>query len=320
MTDKSIVPMIQIRDLTKAYGNAYAVKGLTFEVPKGQVVGFLGPNGAGKSTTMRILTGYLDATSGTTEIAGIDVAENSLEARRLIGYLPENNPLYDEMMVLEYLEFIANIRDIDKNSRQRLIARAVEGCGIGPVLGKDIGALSKGYRQRVGLAQAILHDPPLLILDEPTSGLDPNQIIEIRSLIQELGREKTVLMSTHILSEAQSTCSRVLIINEGKLVADDTPEQLTSMEGGTIYVVVASNDNSAVDNSRIDRALTTIAGVTRVESVEAHGEHGSAFMVRFDGEDPRRAVFQRIVGENLVLLEMRRKEVSLEETFRRLTR
>ena len=178
--------MIQLRDLTKTYGLIHAVRGLTFQIPKGQVVGFLGPNGAGKSTTMKILTGYLPATSGRAMIAGIDVAEHPVEVRRHIGYLPENNPLYEDMVVLDYLRFIADIRELPKNIRAKNIRNAVERCGIGPVLSKDIANLSKGYKQRVGLAQAILHEPQLLILDEPTSGLDPNQIVEIRELIKDL--------------------------------------------------------------------------------------------------------------------------------------
>lgn len=317
---RSSVPMIQVRDLTKAYGNSYAVKGLTFEVPKGQVVGFLGPNGAGKSTTMRILTGYLQPTSGQASIAGIDVVENSLEARKHIGYLPENNPLYEEMMVAEYLDFIANIREVPHSDRKRLIDRAVEGCGIGPVLGKDIGSLSKGYRQRVGLAQAILHDPQLLILDEPTTGLDPNQIIEIRSLIQELGREKTVLMSTHILSEAQTTCSRILIINDGKLVADDTPEQLTNMEGGAIHLVLTHPLGKGIELAFVRDLFLPINGIRQVDSIDTHGDHGFGVVIRFDGEDPRRALFEKVVKENLILLELHRREISLEETFRKLTK
>jgi ABC-2 type transport system ATP-binding protein len=311
--------MIQLRDLTKTYGAVHAVRGLTFQIPKGQVVGFLGPNGAGKSTTMKMLTGYLLPTSGRAMIAGMDVSENPVEIRKYIGYLPENNALYEDMIVLDYLNFVAQMRSIPKSQRAKNIRQAAERCGLGPVLGKDIGNLSKGFRQRVGLAQAIVHEPPLLILDEPTSGLDPNQIVEIRELIKELGKEKTILMSTHILSEAQTTCSRVLIINDGKLVADDTPEQLAAMGGGAVYVVVAPKGTSAFVPSQVETLLRNIQGVTRVESAETFEEGCLGFTLRYTKEDPRRELFERAVLENWVLIEMRRKEATLEESFRRLT-
>ena len=320
MTKVTSMPIIQVRDLLKSYGSVHAIKGLTFEVGRGQVVGFLGPNGAGKSTTMKILTGYLPPTSGTAQILGIDVMRHSIEARRLIGYLPENNPLYEEMMVMEYLEFVAQMRQIPKSKRRMMIEKAIHECGLEPAVGKDIGVLSKGYCQRVGFAQAILHDPQLLILDEPTSGLDPNQIIEIRSLIKKLGKEKTVLMSTHILREAQSTCSRILIIHDGKLVADDTPLQLTQQEGGILYVVVAPKQGEKLSKKQVLGQLASVFGVTKVEHINEYSEHGVAMMVGYDKEDPRADIFQKIVSANWILLEMRRKEITLEETFRRLTK
>jgi len=314
------MPMIQIRDLTKTYGKTMAVRGLTFEVPKGQVVGFLGPNGAGKSTTMKILTGYLEATSGSAMIGGIDVAAHPVEARKLLGYLPEDNPLYDDMMVVEYLRYMADLRKIPHASQAPMIANAVRRCGLDSVMGRDVGALSKGYRQRVGLAQAILHDPPLLILDEPTSGLDPNQIVEIRALIKELGREKTILMSTHILPEVQTTCSRVLIINDGKLVADDTPENLVMQDGGAIRVVVAvQGDEGPIEVADVFRLLESIRGVTRVEEADGEYDGGHAFTLRYEREDPRPALFRQVSAARWILLEMHRKEMSLEDTFRRLT-
>ncbi len=320
MTNALSTNIIQVRDLIKSYGSVPAIKGLTFEIGKGQVVGFLGPNGAGKSTTMKILTGYLQPTSGTVKILGIDVTENSIEARHHIGYLPENNPLYEEMMVMEYLEFVAQMRQIPKSKRRMMIDKAIHACGLEPAVRKDIAVLSKGYCQRVGLAQAIVHDPQLLILDEPTSGLDPNQIIEIRSLIKKLGEEKTVLMSTHILSEAQSTCSRILIINDGKLVADDTPLQLTQQEGGSIYVVVASNKKIQLSKTEVSRQLASIFGVTKVESIDEYKDAGVAMIVSYDKQDPRSDIFQKVVSLDWILLEMRRKEITLEETFRRLTK
>jgi len=269
-------------------------------------VGFLGPNGAGKSTTMKILTGYLPYTKGTVTIGGIDVAADSLAARRLIGYLPENNPQYEDMMVLEYLSFVADVRKVDKNVKRTKIARAIERCGLTKVSHKDIGQLSKGYRQRVGLAQAILPDPQLLILDEPTSGLDPNQIIEIRNLIKELGKETTVLMSTHILQEAQSTCERILIINNGLLVADDTPEQLanTSRDFGSIYLEVASKNGGPLNVAALKEALAKISGVVRVELVEDAENCG--LTIRYEQTDPRQKLFETVVESGLVLLELNR--------------
>lgn len=311
--------MIELRDLTKTYGTVHAVRGLTFQIPRGQVVGFLGPNGAGKSTTMKMLTGYIAPTSGKVTLAGINVAKDPVEVRRHVGYLPENNPLYDDMMVLDYLQFIAHMREIPSHERKKKIQHAAERCGLGPVLGKDIGQLSKGYRQRVGLAQAIVHEPPILILDEPTSGLDPNQIVEIRALIKTLGEEKTVLMSTHILSEVESTCSRALIINEGTLVADDTPEQLARCDGGEIYVVVAPNDDRPLVPEQVQMHLGGLAGVTSVEALSLKGDRGLSFFVRYNKEDPRKALFERVVSQAWVLLEMRKKEDTLEERFRRLT-
>jgi ABC-2 type transport system ATP-binding protein len=313
--------MIHIEGLVKRYGTTEALKGLSFEVPRGQVVGFLGPNGAGKSTTMKILAGSLRPTSGRALVAGLDVQEDPVAARRRIGYLPENNPLYEDMMVVEYLRFIAEVRGVPPAERRAKLQRAVESCGLGQVIGKDIGQLSRGFRQRVGLAQAILHDPDLLILDEPTAGLDPNQIVEIRSLIRELGREKTVILSTHILSEVQTTCSRVLIINDGRLVADDTPEHLTqaSEGGGALHVVVAARHGQLLEVSRVRDVLAGMPGVTGVEQADADGPGTFGFEVRFGNEDVRRTLFDVVVQNDLVLLEVRRTQASLEDTFRKLT-
>lgn len=311
--------MIRIEGLTKRYGHTEALKSLSFEVPRGQVVGFLGPNGAGKSTTMRILAGYLTPTSGRARVGDVDVVESPVQARRLIGYLPENNPLYEEMMVVDFLHFIAQARQVDKAVRSARIKSAVERCGLGNVISKDIGQLSKGYRQRVGLAQAILHEPDLLILDEPTTGLDPNQIVEIRSLIKELGKEKTVILSTHVLSEVQSTCSRVLIINDGQLVADDSPEHLTSGGEGAVTLVLASASGERLDSSQVLAALRSVAGVLGVEEAPGEGHATLGFRVRFGAEDPRRGLFECAVKHHWVLLEVRRTQVSLEDTFRKLT-
>ena len=311
--------MIRIEGLTKNYGATQALRGVSFEVPRGQVVGFLGPNAAGKSTTMRILAGYLAPTSGRAFVSGVDVAEDPVKTRRMIGYLPENNPLYEDMMVVDFLEFVADVRKIPKKDRGDRIRIAVDRCAVRSVLGKDIGQLSKGYRQRVGLAQAILHDPDLLILDEPTSGLDPNQIAEIRNLIRELGREKTVILSTHILSEVQSTCSRVLIINDGKLVADDHPDRLSAREGGTVHLTIAAQHGGPLDAEAVRGWFAEVPGVSHVEPAGGEGSNTLGFVLRYTNEDPRRALFDAVLRHELAILELRREHVSLEETFRRLT-
>lgn len=312
-------PMIEISGLKKSYGDFEALRGLNFMVPKGQIVGFLGPNGAGKSTTMKILTGYLPYTKGSVKVGEIEVAEDSHATRTMIGYLPENNPQYEDMMVAEYLSFIADVRKIPKNDQKTKIGHAVDRCGLGSVFHKDIAQLSKGFRQRVGLAQAIIHDPQLLILDEPTSGLDPNQIIEIRNLIKELGKETTVLMSTHILQEAQSTCQRILIINNGLLVADDTPEQLTGGDFGSIYLEVAPKKGEYVNVGQLKERFMKIQGISAVAEEQVEDPHNHAFSVRYENSDPRRHLFEAVVESRLALLELRRHKASLEETFRRLT-
>lgn len=313
------LPMVRIEGLKKNYGPTQALNGLSFSIPRGQVVGLLGPNGAGKSTTMKILAGFLTPSAGSAQVGDVDVTQAPVEARRLIGYLPENNPLYEDMMVVDFLGFIAEVRGIAPDKRTARIRDVVEKCGLGAVVGKDIGQLSKGYRQRVGLAQAIVHDPSLLILDEPTSGLDPNQIVEIRNLIRDLGKEKTVLLSTHILPEVQTTCSRVLIINGGKLVVDDTPDHLSASEGGKVAITVAAKFSSSLDAPAAVQVFSSVAGVSAVEAGPAAGEGTASFVLRYEGLDVRRAVFEKAVASDLVLLEMSRQHVSLEETFRRLT-
>ncbi len=215
---------IQVNNLSKKYGHQLALDGISFSIPSGEVVGFLGPNGAGKSTTMKIITGYIPATSGSAEVCGLDLSEKSLEVRKMVGYLPEHNPLYLDMYIAEYLLFAAGIAGV-KNTKKAL-ETAIELTQLGPERNKKIGQLSKGYRQRVGLAQALIHDPKVLILDEPTSGLDPNQVVEIRNVIKNLGSEKTVLLSTHIMQEVEAMCNRVIVINKGKIVADNSLEGL----------------------------------------------------------------------------------------------
>src|SRR5436190_9007460 len=242
--------MIEVEGLTKNYGAFRAVDKVTFNVRKGEVLGFLGPNGAGKSTTMKMLTCYLAPTEGSAKVAGFDIFDQSIEVRRRIGYLPEDTPIYRDMTVLEYLQFAADLRQMDPAKTPGRIKEIGGRCGLAEVAGKLVGELSKGFRQRLGLAQAMLHDPDILILDEPTSGLDPNQIVEIRSLIKEMGKEKTVILSTHILPEVQATCSRILIINGGRLVADGTPDELRAREKGSRYRVVVESNGVAQDAIR----------------------------------------------------------------------
>jgi len=218
--------MIEVNGLTKRYGSERAVNDISFEVKTGEVLGFLGPNGAGKTTTMKVITCFLPPSEGTVVVDGMDVRTNSIGVRSRIGYLPENTPLYQEMTTLDYLSFVASMRGVDPRLQSSRIARMADVCGLDTVLGKRIEALSKGYRQRVGLAQAMIHEPPIVILDEPTTGLDPNQIVEIRELIKNIGADRTVILSTHILSEVEMSCDRVLIINRGELVADGTPAEL----------------------------------------------------------------------------------------------
>ena len=315
--------LVEAKGLQKDYGSTHAVRGISFKVTRGEVVGFLGPNGAGKSTTMKMLTGYLKPTVGSAHIAGLDVAEDPLAARRVLGYLPESAPLYDDMMVVEFLQFIAELRHVPADLQRPRLKEVCERCGLMGVLGKDIGQLSKGYRQRVGLAQALVHNPDLLILDEPTSGLDPNQIIEIRELIRDLGRDKTVLLSTHILPEVQATCSRIIIINDGKLVADDKPEALTDEHnaGSVIRLVLKNRVGRGIDRAQVHQLLSHLPGVRTVDAQDGEGGETLGFTLRSVGAvDPREAIFDTAVTNNFVILDLHRERVSLEDTFRRLTR
>lgn len=311
--------MVAVSALRKDYGSHRAVADISFTVPRGQIVGFLGPNGAGKSTTMKMLTGYLRPSGGSAKVAGLDVDADRLSVQQRLGYLPESAPLYDDMMVLDFLSFIADLRGVPADKKRERLKIVSERCGLGNVLGKDIGMLSKGYRQRVGLAQAIVHDPDLLILDEPTSGLDPNQIVEIRELIKDLGKEKTVILSTHILPEVQATCDRVIIISGGKLVADDTPDALTEGDAGAVVHVVFKAPAS--ERPRLQGLLGALPGVRAVDLHDGEGEGTLGFRLRATGSaDPREAIFQAALQNQLILLDMHRERVSLEDTFRRLTR
>ncbi len=259
--------VIEAKDLTKHYGTSVAIDKLNFAVKRGEIVGLLGPNGAGKSTTMKILTCYTAPTDGTARVNGHDVFEEPLAAREAIGYLPESTPLYQEMLVYEYLEFAADMRGLKGEAAKRQIKRAVEQTSLGDVIGKEIRALSKGYRQRVGLAQALVHEPPLLILDEPMSGLDPNQAIEVRDVIKEIGKERTVVLSTHNLAEVQVTCDRVLIISRGKIVADDTPKALSDRAGRARYLETLHEERDKTRGAQQEHVR--IAGLDNDRSLEA---------------------------------------------------
>jgi ABC-2 type transport system ATP-binding protein len=313
-TDKSV---ISVKNLTKEYGAFRAISDLTFEVMKGEVLGFLGPNGAGKTTTMKILTCFIAPTSGTANILGHDVFDSPLEVRKHIGYLPESAPLYTDMAVLEYLEFIAEVRGVARDQLRPKIKRITDLCGLSDRLGSEIRTLSKGYRQRVGLAQAMVHEPPILILDEPTSGLDPNQIVEIRDLIRQIGRERTVILSTHNLPEVQASCDRVLIVNKGKIAATGTPEELQAGKGSHYFITLELADEAASTAARV--ALAALEGVTKTTETEREGKAVS-FRVEAKGPDLRAQIFRLAVDRSWTLLELRAQAINLEDIFRQLTR
>jgi ABC-2 type transport system ATP-binding protein len=307
--------VIEVQHLTKRYGRVTAVDDVSFRVERGEILGFLGPNGAGKTTTMRILTGYMPATEGKAIVAGFDVFDQPIEAKRRTGYLPETPPLYPDMTVVEYLGFVAKIKGVPSGERTARIKQVMERTRIADMANRQCAKLSKGYRQRVGLAQAILHNPDVLILDEPTAGLDPKQIIETRELIKELAGDHTIILSTHILPEVSQTCQRVVIINKGRVVAVDTPDNLTARLRGseTLYVQVDAGDTDAAS------VLTHVPGVTRVvESERLNGLVG--YEVDSEtGRDVRRDLARAVVSSGLGLLELRPMRISLEDVFLSLT-
>jgi ABC-2 type transport system ATP-binding protein len=298
---------IEVSNLTKFYGEQAAVNDISFSVKKGEIVGFLGPNGAGKSTTMKIITGFIPSTSGEVKVCGIPVDIDSLETRKKIGYLPENNPLYLDMYVREYLEFVGKIYHVP-NLKKR-VDEMIHQVGLEVEQNKKIGMLSKGYRQRVGLAQAIIHDPEVLILDEPTSGLDPNQLVEIRELIRQIGKSKTVMLSTHIMQEVEAICDRVIIIKTGKIVADNTASELQYEEDH--QVVFAEFEGNVTKNQ-----LLKINGINKAEKV---GENG--WLVESNGNlDLRKTIAQFAQQNNALVLTLRKEERTLEEVFKSLTK
>jgi ABC-2 type transport system ATP-binding protein len=296
---------IKVQEVSKLYGKQKALDNLSFEINQGEIVGFLGPNGAGKSTMMKIITGYIPQTSGLVEVNGLDVSKDSLEIRKQIGYLPEHNPLYLEMYVKEYLDHVASIYKIGKNKAKR-IAEMIDLTGLGEEQNKKIASLSKGYRQRVGIAQALIHDPKVLILDEPTTGLDPNQLLEIRKLIQDIGREKTVMLSTHIMQEVEACCQRVLIVNKGQLVADRKIDFLSTDRTIQRLEVEFSSEVST----------DLLQGISGINQIEVFGGNRYCLVSK---SDIRKDVFQFAVSKDLVILEMKTRSENLEDVFHALT-
>jgi ABC-2 type transport system ATP-binding protein len=299
-----------VKNLTKHYGPQKAVDNISFAVREGEIVGFLGPNGAGKSTTMKIATCFLPPTEGSVTVGGFDVVEHPMKVKRLTGYLPEHNPLYLDLFVHEYLHFIGKLYGLGGERLKKRVAEMIDLCGLGREQNKRIEALSKGYRQRVGLAQALIHDPQVLILDEPTSGLDPNQLVEIRKLIKDISRNKTVLFSTHIMQEVQAICDRVIVINKGTIVADDSLENLLKNSGSSVTVIVEFEREVPLEDMR------TLPGVLEVLQQGA----GTYKIKAESGSDIRPEVFRLAADKHLSLIGLRQEENSLEGVFRDLTR
>ena len=300
---------ITVTNVTRLYGLQKALDNVSFEIKKGEIAGFIGPNGAGKSTMMKIITGFIPASEGSVSVCGLISTPGDIEIRRLIGYLPENNPLYPEMYVREYLSYVADIYKMGK-AKKKAVDNVIEKTGLGPEQSKKISSLSKGYRQRVGLAQALIHDPEVLILDEATTGLDPNQIIEIRNLISGVGKEKTVMLSTHIMQEVEAICSRVIIIDHGKVVADGNRDTISSLSGEKREAIAIEFDRMVAEDT-----LMKIAGVSAVID---EGKNCYTIISRGDS-DIRPALFEFAVQNSITVLSLHKKEESLEDTFRHLT-
>lgn len=312
--------MISVKNLTKYYGDFQALKGISFEIKSGEIVGILGPNGAGKSTTLRILTCYLNPTEGDAIIDGKSILDDEINVKKTIGYLPESAPLYNDMCVFDYLVYMADIQDLDKSKLNERLDYVVDACSLKEVISKPIGELSKGYKQRVGLAGSIIHDPKILILDEPTNGLDPNQIVEIRELIKELGKEKTVLVSTHILSEVEATCSRAIIINKGDIIADDTPRNLSSSfanhnKSTTVKISIKTSDNVET----IKEKLSNIKDIYKVE-IEEFSNDIKEVSIYSNSEEPRDEIYRFIKNTDWIIYEMTKVKENLETVFHTLTK
>jgi ABC-2 type transport system ATP-binding protein len=307
--------VIEVQHITKRYGRVTAVDDVSFRVERGEILGFLGPNGAGKTTTMRILTGYMPATEGRAAVAGFDVFDKPVEAKKRTGYLPETPPLYPDMRVREYLDFVSRLKGIPSKQRRERVSAVMQRVHIADMGDRHCGKLSKGYRQRVGLAQALIHNPEVLILDEPTAGLDPKQILETRQLIRGLAGDHTIVLSTHILPEVSQTCQRVVIINKGRVVAIDTPENLTARLRGaeTMFVQIDAPE------ADVPAALAAIPGVTRVGAADPRGGAGAFEVESEHGTDVRREIAREVVTKGWGLLELRPMRMSLEEIFLQLT-
>jgi len=308
--------MIYVEGLTKYYGSFCAVDNISFEIKKGEILGLLGPNGAGKTTTLRMLTCYLSPNSGTAKIKNFNVLDNSLEIKEMIGYLPESAPIYQDMLVYDYLDYVADLRNIEKSKKENRIKELAEMCGLNSVMHKSVNELSKGYKQRVGLAHAIMSDPEILVLDEPTSGLDPNQIIEIRELIKRLGKEKTVILSSHILSEVEATCDRVVIINKGKIAADDSIEELKKSASGRYQVKLTLQNADFPD---VENELKKLSGISQVQKQESTGPALNINLVCDSADDLRPVIYNSIKKKDWVMLEFGKENRSLENIFRELT-
>ncbi len=313
--------MIEVKNLKKSFGEIEALRGVSFSVAKGEILGFLGPNGAGKTTTLKIMTCYLPPSSGSVTIGGLEVQEHGLEVRRKFGYMPENAPIYGDMLVYDYLSYMASIRGVPSARREERVRRVVEQCGLGDVAGQVSGTLSKGYRQRVCLAQALVHDPEILILDEPTVGLDPNQIVEIRGLIRSLGQERTVIISSHILPEVLATCSRMVIINRGRVVADGTPEELEAKHSpGTEYHLRLRSTVPGQEPDKLKADLATLPSVRRVEEGRRSGGGELELLLHTDGgADLREVILNAAKSRGWPLLEIHKERLELERIFHKLT-
>jgi ABC-2 type transport system ATP-binding protein len=317
--------MISASGLTKQFGSVRALDKVTFEVKRGEVVGFLGPNGAGKSTTMRVLTCFISPSSGTAEVHGHDVFDDPLGVRRALGYLPQRAPLYQDMSVREYLAFIAEIRGIEPAQFNKRLARVIEVCGLAQSLDKQISHLSHGYRQRVGLGQALIHDPPILILDEPTSDLDPNEKAEVLRYIKEIGKDRTILLSTHNLAEVEAACARAIIVSKGRVVADGALDEIRSKTGSVRYVVTVDEQNAEAGHlapkaGELSSALAAIAGVNKVKELPTDETAHRFELSGAQDRDLRAEIFRLMVQKGWTLLELRRDAQSLDAVFRELTR
>lgn len=309
--------MIQVENLTKYYNRLCAVDQINFDIQKGEILGLLGPNGAGKTTTLRMLTGYLQPSSGSINIKGLSIDKHVLEIKKLLGYLPESAPLYHDMLVFDYLKYVAAIREIDSAQRLPRIRQLADLCGINEVMSQPIGELSKGYKQRVGLAHAMMNDPEVLIFDEPTSGLDPNQIVEIRKIIKEIGKEKTIILSTHILSEAEATCDRIVIINQGQIVADGSTENLKqSLSSKNMMHLCLQN----ADFKSVEANLSALDGVESVTKIRETDSELDVGVTCQSAGDLRPDVYRKIKETDWILLDFHQETQTLENIFRELTK